>query len=294
MHRLRGESGMMLTELLVAMVILIIVLVATFTQLDRLVVNNNATRTQNDAQDSARTQIDKLARELRNAGREVVAADTVNPLIVQRASAGDLVYDTVNPAANGTGANASSIQRVRWCLDTANSALYRQVSYSATAIPSTMPSSTCPGAWGSSTLAVDYVVNGATPAFTYDSATLASIESIGVALVIDEDPARRPTASTVSTDIALRNANLPPAAAFRGNALAYHAVVDASASTDPERQALSYAWYAGSTATGTPIGTGTTLDYPEPGAAPPPPYMITLKVTDPGGLTSTVTKAINP
>jgi prepilin-type N-terminal cleavage/methylation domain-containing protein len=66
MRRLRDNAGFTLIETLVAMVVSLAVFGATLSALDVFQNDNRLDQLHNEAQDSARTAIDALARELRN------------------------------------------------------------------------------------------------------------------------------------------------------------------------------------------------------------------------------------
>jgi hypothetical protein len=124
----------------------------------------------------------------------------------------------------------------------------------------------------------DHVVNPAsTPLFTFDSATLTAITRVSVDLLVDLDPARRPSASRLTTAVFLRNQNRLPTAAFTATPTSQALVLNGSASSDPEDDPLSYCWYDSSAPNvasppapceaGPYIGNGITLGYAIPSGA---------------------------
>ena len=62
----RDESGIMLVELLLAALLMLIVLGATFTSLTTFESNSRINELQNDNQEEVRAAVDQLSREIRN------------------------------------------------------------------------------------------------------------------------------------------------------------------------------------------------------------------------------------
>ena len=108
--RTADESGFALPELLVGIGLLMVVLTAMLTTFDgfRRVTGQNYS--QNVAQSSARTAVDRMARELRSTGNP-----GQSDIPVERAAANELVFDIVSPSGVG-GSNSTGAVRVRYCL----------------------------------------------------------------------------------------------------------------------------------------------------------------------------------
>jgi type II secretory pathway component PulJ len=278
--RLRDEAGFSLTELLVAMSLMIVILSATLTTLDTFAKSNDRNLKVNDMRESARMGIDALAADLRNAGGGQQAP-------VERAEPTDLVFDDIDPS--GGGFSGSSVRRVRYCLEetTAKTGkLWRQEQ----AWSATLPAATdCPSAdFGSQKLIADGVVNhtaesGDRPIFSYDATDLVQLTTIGVDLFVDPDVDREPPTADLGTSVRIRNRNRPPTAAFTATPQGHrHVLLNAGGSSDPEGQQLKYNWYCD----GSPCPSwvnGQVVDYQ---AATIGAHTFGLTVTDPGDLTS--------
>lgn len=296
---LRHEGGFTLPELLVSMALMLMVLSATLGALD--VFGSTTTRNQNllRAQDTARLAIDRIARELRNGS--AYSTDSSEPSAIVRADPWDLIVQTVNPAGGG-GSNALNLMRVRYCLYTPTSTLYRQQQTWTTATPpAAIADTSCPGSnWGnSSVVATDIVNGGGRRVFTYNNGDanntsqapplLPDIASVRIALWVDVDPAKAPAATQLNTGVFLRNKNRRPSAdctaAPTGN---NYVALNGSRSYDPEGGLLSFSWADG--ATTIPGGGGSLMSYQSPTTGS---HTFTVTVTDPGGLTATATCTAN-
>jgi hypothetical protein len=277
----RGTIG--LVELLVSMAIFSGVLGATlftfmtFDNLSRRDVSRTA------SQDSARTAVDRLVRNLRNLASPTIA----QPQAVDKASDYDLIFQTVNPVGPNTGANAANIKRVRWCLNTTdltNEKLYVQEQTWTTLATPTVPSNgACPGSgWTSTTILASNLTNnfGGTsrPLFAYNTSTLTAVREIHVDLYSDLDPAKAPNETHITSGIFLRNQNGSPVAAFSYALSGSSAIVlNGSLSYDPEGDALTYSWLDN----GTKVGSGVTYSLPVTNNTN---HSIQLQVFDPAGL----------
>jgi Tfp pilus assembly protein PilV len=247
------EDGFMLIELLLAAALMTVILLATLGVFDSALHTHKNNSNQNDAQDIARTQIDRLARELRNA------ANPGQPTAFERATGTDLIFKMVDPSGP-SGSNVNGLRRVRYCLDTSvptNQKLWRGVqTWTSPAPPALSATTFCPDfSWGSAPVIVaDHLVNGSTqPVFAYDSASLASITQLRAHLFVDVHPGTAPGPSELKTSVAIRSTAQSPTASGTATALGNRQVLlNGGASTDPSGQALSYAWYDGATRSAAP------------------------------------------
>jgi len=223
----REESGLMLVELLVVVVLSGVVLGATLTTFTQFERTTGVNQRQNDAQEQVRVGLAGVARELRN-----LASPTDQlPKAVMRAGDQDLVFQSVS---------SNATRRVRYCLNPSVGRIWRQVQYE----PFSDPSTSCPdSAWGSERTSVQNVSNGARPVFAYNATELDSITEITTSLWVDVDPGERPGESTLQTSIFLRNQNRAPIAQFTATVGGSGVVLNASGSVDPESKALTYYWY---------------------------------------------------
>ena len=315
MSRLRGEEGFTLPELLTAMTLFIAILGATLGTFDGFVTRTSTTTKLNDAADQARTSTERLARQLRN----LASPTTASVKSIERATAYDLVFQTVDPAK----------RRVRYCLNSTNpakSTLWVQTQTFALngADPGLPSTAACPapvssGGWADQRVAAADVVNrynGAGRNVFYYSGLgadgdTAKITVIRSELFLDTNPAKEPAEISIATGAFLRNQNQNPVVAdisvVRSPAGSRRFILNGSEAYDPEGRTLEYFWYKGNgsnpanlptcadaaTQTGggyTCIGRGLSIEYIFP-AADPSPQPITLRVVDPGGLSATFTKA---
>lgn len=276
----RGEIGLL--QILLAAAMMIGVLGATltvFTSAERL------NRTANDriaTQDQARVALDQVTAQLRN-----LASPTPDqPQAIDRATAADLIFQTVDRIGPNTGLNAANVMRVRYCLGTTDTTqLYRQEQrWTTQATPAAPTSTLCPaptaaGSWSSATVLAEGVVNGAARSvFTYNAPAATDISSVHAQLFIDADRARAPGETVLSSGVFLRNQNRRPGAAFSADTTVRGKIVlNGALSSDPEGDPLTYVWYDGETK----VGEGIRFDYTvTPGTTHP----MKLKVFDLAGL----------
>jgi type II secretory pathway component PulJ len=284
----RGDIGLM--QLLMAVLISGLMLGATLAMYGTMLTEDRELNARNDAQERARSALDRLARDLRN-----LASPTPNaPEAVDRSSATDLIFKTVDANGPNAGTNSTNVQRVRYCLDTSAAGNTKLVSQRQTwtqTDPPAYPTGTgCPAAgWDvdKTTVLVDRVTNYAggltRPVFTYNSATPADISSIHADLRLDLDVGRGAKETELSTGVFLRNQNRKPVASFTWFTNTEGAVLNGSASSDPEGQQLRYLWYEGATF----LGEGITFLLEAPKGSE---HTITLKVKDAGDLVGEYTE----
>ena len=272
-----------LIQLLVAMSIFAAVLGATLTTFQSFDALSRRTVDRAASQDSARTSVDRLVRDLRN-----LASPTINqPQAIDKASDYDLVFQTVDPIGPNTGANAPNIKRVRWCLDMSNPSnekLYIQDQKWVTLAPPAVPSTSgCPGTgWGSTSIMASNITNTyngqSRPLFLFDSSTLTAIREIHVDMYSDIDPAKAPNETHITSGVFLRNQNAAPVASFTYALNGSSAIVlNGSQSYDPEGDALQYSWLDN----GVKVGSGVTFSY---AVTPNSNHSMQLQVFDPAQL----------
>ena len=311
-----GEEGMALMELLVAAVLMIAVMGIAFGALSQFEQNSNRNTRQNEAQDRARNAIDQVVKRLRNDA----APTPGNPQGIERASARDLIFQSVDPNSPPAGSqNTHNVMRVRYCLDDStpdNGRLYLQTQTWQTAAAPAMPSaSVCPDpAWSTSRVLVERVVNSdgttvrplwrvdcpigysaATCAAGTDPSMLSRVKRLGIELFVDEDAAAAPPESRLSTGVYFRNQNAGPAAVLSTPVSQAGTVsINASASSDPDADRLFYRWCDFGSATpdtsGTWCANGTeipqrtvSISY-TPDVPSGTTVTLGVRVQDPGGL----------
>lgn len=276
----RGEIGLLQILLAAAMMIGVLgATLAVFTSAEKL------NRTANDriaTQDQARVALDQLTAQLRN-----LASPTPDqPQAIDRATAADLIFQTVDRVGPNNGLNAANVMRVRYCLGTTNTTqLYRQEQrWTTQATPAAPTSTQCPaptaaGSWTSATVLADGVVNGASRSvFTYNASAATDISSVHARLFVDADQAREPGETVLSSGVFLRNQNRRPGAAFSADTTVRGKIVlNGASSSDPEGDPLTYVWYDGETK----VGEGIRFDYT---VTPGTTRQMKLKVFDLAGL----------
>jgi len=278
----RGELS--LPGLMVAIVLMLLIVGATLTTFGSFAHNRQDLEVRNDAQDRARTAIDRLARELRNLASPTPA----QPQAIDFAGPFDLVFKTVDPNPPSGGLNSANIKRMRYCLDARvpNAAsIVVQTQTWTSAEPAAVPStSACPGSgWDSGEILAGAVTNRAAgqsrAVFEFDSTVLTDIESVRVNLFTDVDYVRGPRETQISTGVFLRNQNRKPVASFTATPSGQGIVLNGSASADPEGEPLKYVWYDGTKKI--PDGSGITFVYKvDPGTV----HSLHLRVYDPANL----------
>ena len=292
----REEGGFTLVELMLVSVLMIVVMGATLAALTGVERTSATNVRQNDNQDQVRTAMDTLSRELRN-----LASPTDElPHAVERATAGDIIFQSVARTKPAGSANARNTQRVRYCLEADANRLWRQeqrwAGGTAPAMPTAAgcPAAPAPGSWDNKAVAAEKVVNGARPAFAYNAAQLNSITEIRASLFADATPGRPPGEVELETSVFLRNQNRAPIAQFTAAVSGVSILLNGSGSTDPEQKPLEYYWYdrdvssnnCGTLPAQLPqagcVGKGIVFNY-----SPSPLGLkrVYLVVSDPAGLT---------
>jgi hypothetical protein len=282
---LADQSGYNLVELLVAMTLMIVVLGATLLVFNNYENVNRQVNVRNDSQDRLRTALDRLAHDLRN-----VAGANASQTSLDKASAYDLMFLSVDPSGPNSGQNAANIRRVRYCLDNgnpANEVLWMQVQTWTTQQVPTAPSTTsCPSsdsAWtGGPTRYADQITNENNgqnrPGFSFNSASPNTDTLVHADFFVNTNPSSGPPTEThLSTGVFLRNQGLPPTASFTATTGPnYTVTLNGSISSSPQGAPLTYVWYDGATK----IGNGITMTYQGSAGS----HTLQLKVFDPAGL----------
>ncbi|HWH96518.1 MAG TPA: hypothetical protein VNT03_21835 [Baekduia sp.] len=295
MSLMRDERGeFTLVGLLVATVVFGIVLMATFDAFDLFGRNVNENQTRLESTDRARSASDGLARQLRN----LATPTALQPNAVVRASAYDIIFETVRPTGTPPAANPQNIEFVRYCLSGTARTLWFMELLPASVTGSTVPPSTsaCPGSGWSNARAVATdvvnVENGANrPVFTFDTTTLNLIRQARVDLFVDSTPNKGSAEQEVSTGLNLRNQDAPPTARMTTPSMPGGGIVvlDGTSSSDPDNDPLSYCWYDANATSS--VGTcgahsvGDTASFRYRTTAGTQ-HAVSLTVTDPSGLTS--------
>jgi len=246
-----------LIEVLLSSVLSLLVMGASLAAFDGLQSNHRLTQKANEAQDTARQQTDRLARELRNlASPSQLTSDlSAQPQAVDVAGSYDFVFRVVNDVRPAGSLNVANVKRVRYCLNNSNPAkevLWRQTqTWTAAATPALPSTAACPGTgWdaGADRQFITSVVNrygGANrPVFSYNSTDILRVTKVRTSLFVDLDPTKRPAEVRLSSGVFLRNQNRIPLATFTATVTAdKRLILNGSGSEDPEGMPLQFEWY---------------------------------------------------
>lgn len=187
LHSLRGEDGFMLVELLVAMSISLIVLLAALMSLDVFASNAAQQARHTDANDQVRAAMDEAVADLRGASA------------VLRASATDLVYYVPETATT------NRIERL--CVSSAN------VLYTSSTVTSGTPSAPA-GACGAAGHNIGTRLTTASTAFTYDgassAATPALVKNVGISFSLSSSGGGKTGSSVLKASAARRSSGTLP------------------------------------------------------------------------------------
>lgn len=282
MNAPRGDRGeISLIGLLVATVLSLIILLAVLDTFDNTQRQTTVLTARNANQDTARAASDALAA----AARNLASPTPDQPRAIDRALPFDLIFQDVDPAGPNAGQNTSNVRRERWCLGTDGSLYGQRQTWTTATVPAAPAATSCPASgWATTSVDVKGLRNLATAPqralFTYDAAALSEIAAVHVDMYLDEDPTRDPPEVRLSTGVFLRNQNRPPTASFTATPTPQGIVLNASASTDPEGQPLTYSWLDG----GAPVGAGVTASYKVVAGST---HALSVRVQDPAGLTAT-------
>jgi type II secretory pathway pseudopilin PulG len=292
---LPDERGFTLVEAVLVLLLMTIVLGATLTAFDSFTRTAHVNEKQNDSQQEARRALDQIARDLRN-----LASPTDElPLALDVAKDDEIIFQSVYKTKD-TPSNSYNTRRVRYCLNQTSQQIIRQTQVNpGAAVPTTTACAkgASSGSWTPGVIVAAHVVNGSRPVWFYNpplsvtSPDPTTVTSIRAELFVDINGPKTPPETRLATGVQLRNQNRAPIADFTADSPQPGVVVlNASPSIDPEGRALRYAWYLGSSATGTPISDQISYTCC---ATPlsPGPQSFTLKVQD-SQLSSTITKEV--
>jgi prepilin-type N-terminal cleavage/methylation domain-containing protein len=299
MMSVRDERGFTLIELLVAMAITTVVFGSTLSILDVFQSNNRFDQLRNENQDTARTTLDRLSRQLRNIVARTTSTGTV-PGALEQAEEYAITFQTID-TAKATSENKA--MRVRYCLDDSNpenEILWEEVQHWEKTEPGLPSSTSCPdrtsGDWNSLTQVVQHVTNRiggqggpkeqSRWLFTYSAKETPEILSVEANFFININPKQtRPGESQLTSGVSLRNANRRPVAGFTATREGNLVHLNASASYDPDGLTLTYKWWDN----GAEFLT-TSQQYVTPELKGE--NVFKLEVKNPGGLSATAEKTV--
>jgi prepilin-type N-terminal cleavage/methylation domain-containing protein len=291
-RRLRSQRAFTLVEVLSAMTIATVVLGAGVTAFAGFLTHSTSANNRTDAQDTARLAIDQMAAQLRGA----MSSGPAGNQPVESASSYSVVFLSPSPTASLT-ANALGLMHVRYCLDASSSAnqkVWRQTAPYDDGSNAAAPATTgCPSAsWPTRLEVASHLVNQAqtpaTPLFTPSTDSSGNVSDIAITAAVDADPTTAPPATNLRTSITLRNLNHAPTAALTCQATGNgHVACDASTSSDPDSQTLTFAWAMDG---GTLAGVSYHIDQASLASGSTHSFQVTVR--DSGGLTSTATQSV--
>jgi prepilin-type N-terminal cleavage/methylation domain-containing protein len=297
MRPTRGQEGYSLIELLVAMAIITVVVMATISAFVAFHKNERVNRLENESQDQARLALERLSSQLRN----LASPTDYVPASVEKAEPYDLVFLTVDAVKPVGSANARNIKRVRYCVGpvvNGRAPLIReQQTWQVVNPPPSFSTTTCDtsgsGGWQKTQIAASDVVNTqqspAVPIFQYTPGPtdVTKITAIRADLYVDVNPGQSPQAVNLNTGVFLRNQNRVPVAScttpiYTGTGK--QVALNGSGSQDPEGFSLKeYRWFVDGN-TGTPDLKGVVGVWNGTSGT----HSFVLEVVDQGGLSAKI------
>jgi type II secretory pathway pseudopilin PulG len=206
-HSLAAEDGFSLTELLVAMTVSIIVLLATLGALDAfnngVAVNNRLT----DSADTARREVAEMVRVLRDGGAPTPVSGA-QPTTVVQAGANDLVFLSRSwPGESATGTGSNHVER--YCVNTTTRTLWFDGLKAGTS-GSAQPGAACPSTasgWTSRAIATNVLNSVADPVFVYGAGN--PVRSVAIKVRLEGGTALKPRPIELRSGATLRGALAP-------------------------------------------------------------------------------------
>jgi prepilin-type N-terminal cleavage/methylation domain-containing protein len=253
----RGQEGFSLIELLMAMAIITVVVMATISAFVAFHKNERVNRLANESQDEARLTLERLSSQLRN----LASPTDFVPKSVEKADPYELVFLTVDAVKPVGSLNARNVKRVRYCVGPVVGGkaplIRQQQTWQAVDPPPSYSTASCTtsgaGGWEKTQVVASDVVNTqlspAVPIFKYTPGPvpLDSISAIRADLTVDVNPGTSPAAVSLGTGVFLRNQNRKPVAScttpiYTGTGT--QVALNGSGSGDPEGFNLKdYHWF---------------------------------------------------
>jgi prepilin-type N-terminal cleavage/methylation domain-containing protein len=298
----RGQEGFSLIELLMAMAIITVVVMATISAFVAFHKNERVNRLANESQDEARLTLERLSSQLRN----LASPNDFEPYSVEKAEPYDIVFRTVDAVKPVGSLNARNIKRVRYCVGPVSGGkaplIRQQQTWQVVDPPPSYATASCTttgaGGWEKTQVVASDVVNTElsppVPIFRYTPGPVPrdDISAIRAELTVDVNPGKSPTAVSLGTGVFLRNQNRKPVAscttpiyAGTGTQIA----LNGSGSEDPEGFNLKeYRWFVdGRELLDPPVApdaTGVVAIWSGGGTGTSHP--VVLEVVDQGGLSA--------